>query len=190
PQGALAALDLNTYNLIFITVGLLLHWKPRNFVRSVADAVPATGGVLIQFPFYAVIFGMIVGTGISTWLAALFARVTTHGTYPLLVALYSAILGTFVPSGGSKWIIEAPYVLQAANLHQVHLGWVVQIYNAAEALPNLINPFWMLPLLGILKLKARDLVGYTVLQMFIHIPIVFCLCWLFARYMAYMPPVR
>ncbi len=190
PQGALAALDLNTYNLIFITAGLLLHWKPRNFVRSVADAVPATGGVLIQFPFYAVIFGMIVGTGISTWLADLFARVTTHGTYPLLVALYSAILGTFVPSGGSKWIIEAPYVLQAANLHQVHLGWVVQIYNAAEALPNLVNPFWMLPLLGILKLKARDLVGYTVLQMFIHIPIVFFLCWLFARYMAYIPPIR
>jgi len=190
PQGALAALDLNTYNLIFITAGLLLHWKPRNFIRSVADAVPATGGVLIQFPFYAVIFGMIVGTGISTWLADLFARVTTHGTYPLLVALYSAILGTFVPSGGSKWIIEAPYVLQAANLHQVHLGWVVQIYNAAEALPNLVNPFWMLPLLGILKLKARDLVGYTVLQMFIHIPIVFFLCWLFARYMPYLPPVR
>ncbi len=190
PQGALAALDLNTYNLMFITVGLLLHWKPRNFVRSVADAVPATGGVLIQFPFYAVIFGMIVGTGISAWLADLFARVTTHGTYPLLVALYSAILGTFVPSGGSKWIIEAPYVLQAANLHQVHLGWVVQIYNAAEALPNLVNPFWMLPLLGILKLKARYLVGYTVLQMFVHIPIVFFLCWLFARYMAYVPPIR
>jgi len=190
PQGALAALDLNTYNLMFIGIGLLLHWRPRNFIRSVSDAVPATGGVLIQFPFYAVIFGMIVGTGISTWLADLFARVTTHTTYPLLVALYSAILGTFVPSGGSKWVIEAPYVLQAANLHRVHLGWVVQIYNAAEALPNLVNPFWMLPLLGLLKLKARDLVGYTVLQMMLHIPIVFFLCWLFAHYIAYIPPVK
>ncbi len=190
PQGALAALDLNTYNLMFITAGLLLHWRPRRFIRSVTDAVPATGGVLIQFPFYAVIFGMIVGTGISTWLADLFARVTTHETYPLLVALYSAILGTFVPSGGSKWIIEAPYVLQAANLHHVHLGWVVQIYNAAEALPNLVNPFWMLPLLGILKLKARDLVGYTVLQMMLHIPIVFFLCWLFAHYIPYVPPMH
>ncbi len=190
PQGALAALDLNTYNLMFITVGLLLHWRPRRFIRSVAEAVPATGGVLIQFPFYAVIFGMIVGTGISTWLADLFARITTHSTYPLLVAVYSAILGTFVPSGGSKWIIEAPYVLQAANLHRVHLGWVVQIYNAAEALPNLVNPFWMLPLLGILRLKARDLVGYTVLQMMLHVPIVFFLCWLFARYIAYVPPLK
>jgi len=190
PQGALAALDLNTYNLMFITVGLLLHWRPKRFIRAVADCVPATGGVLIQFPFYAVIFGIIVGTGISDWLAKLFVSVSTHGTYPLLVAVYSAVLGVFVPSGGSKWVIEAPYVLQAANLHHVHLGWVVQIYNASEALPNLINPFWMLPLLGILKLKARDLVGYAVLQLIIHIPIVFFLCWLFARYMVYLPPVR
>ena len=124
------------------------------------------------------------------WLADLFARVTTHSTYPLLVALYSAVLGIFVPSGGSKWIIEAPYVLQAANLHHVHLGWVVQIYNAAEALPNLVNPFWMLPLLGILKLKARDLVGYAVLQMLLHVPIVFFLCWFFAHYIPYMPPMH
>ena len=60
PQGALAALDLNNYNLIFITVGLLLHWRPKRFMRAVAECIPATGGVIIQFPFYAVIFGMIV----------------------------------------------------------------------------------------------------------------------------------
>jgi short-chain fatty acids transporter len=188
PQGALAALDLNTYNLIFLTVGLLLHWRPKQFARSVGEAVPATAGVLIQFPFYAVIFGMIVGTGISDWLAKLFVRISTPTTYSLLVASYSAILGIFIPSGGSKWVIEAPYILQAANAQHVHLGWVVQIYNAAEALPNLINPFWMLPLLGMLRLKARDIVGYGVLQMIIHIPIVFFLCWLFARYIPYVPP--
>ncbi len=190
PQGALAALDLNTYNLIFITVGLLLHWRPKRFMRAVGECIPATGGVLIQFPFYAVIFGMIVGTGISDALARLFAAASTHGTYPLLVAIYSAVLGVFIPSGGSKWVIEAPYILQAANLHQVHLGWVVQIYNASEALPNLVNPFWMLPLLGILKLKARDLVGYGVLQLVVHIPVVFFLCWLFARYVPYLPPMK
>jgi len=67
-------------------------------------------------------------------------------------------------------VIEAPYVLQAATAQQVNLGSVVQIYNAAEALPNLLNPFWMLPLLGLLRIKARDLVGYSVLQMFIHVP--------------------
>jgi short-chain fatty acids transporter len=190
PKGALEALDLNTYNLIFITVGLLLHWRPKRFVRAVSECIPATGGVLIQFPFYAVIFGMIAGTGIADSLAKLFASISTHNTYPLLVAMYSAVLGVFIPSGGSKWVIEAPYVLQAANFHQVHLGWVVQIYNASEALPNLVNPFWMLPLLGILKLKARDIVGYGVLQLMVHIPVVFFLCWLFARYLPYLPPMR
>ena len=190
PTGALAALDLNTYNLIFITLGMILHWRPKRFLRAVSQSVPATGGVLIQFPFYAVIFGMIVGTGISKWLADLFTAVTTHGTYPLLVALYSAILGVFIPSGGSKWVIEAPYVLQAAVQHQVNLGWVVQIYNAAEALPNLLNPFWMLPLLGMLHVKARDLVGYSALQMILHIPLVFFLCWLFAQYIPFVPPMK
>jgi len=190
PQGALAALDLNTYNLMFLTAGLLLHWRPRQFLRAVGDSVPATSGVLIQFPFYAVIFGMIVGTRISEWLAHLFVTISTPSSYPLLVATYSAVLGVFIPSGGSKWVIEASYVMQAANAQHVHLGWVVQIYNAAEALPNLVNPFWMLPLLGMLRLKARDIVGYGVLQLMIHIPIVFFLCWLFARYTPYLPPMK
>ena len=190
PTGPLAALDLNNYNLIFITVGMILHWRPKRFLKAVAQSVPATGGVLIQFPFYAVIFGMIVGTGINKWLAEFFVAITTPNTYSLLVAAYSAVLGVFIPSGGSKWVIEAPYVLQAAIEHQVNLGWVVQIYNAAEALPNLLNPFWMLPLLGILHLRARDLVGYSVLQMLIHIPIVFFLCWLFAQYIPFVPPMK
>jgi short-chain fatty acids transporter len=190
PRGPFAVLDLNNYNLTFITVGMLLHWRPRRFLKAVAQSVPATGGVLIQFPFYAVIFGMIVGTGINKWLADLFYTITTPNTYSLLVAVYSAVLGVFIPSGGSKWVIEAPYVLQAAIQHQVNLGWVVQIYNAAEALPNLLNPFWMLPLLGLLHVKARDLVGYSVLQMVIHIPIVFFLCWYFGMIIPFVAPVK
>lgn len=190
PTGALAVIDLPIYNLIFITVGMLLHWRPKRFLKAVAQAVPATGGVLIQFPFYAVIFGMIAGTGINAWLTDLFYKITTQTTYPLLVAMYSSILGVFIPSGGSKWVVEAPYVLQAANMHQVNLGWVTQIYNAAEALPNLLNPFWMLPLLGLLHVKARDLVGYTVLQLFLLTPVVYFLCWLFAQLLPYVPPMK
>ena len=188
PNGALAALDLNTYNLIFLTLGLLLHWRPRSFLRAVNDAIPATGGVLLQFPFYAMIYGMISGTGLADKLSHLFATLSTHQTYPLLVAAYSAGLGIFIPSGGSKWIVEAPYVMQAAIANHVHLGWVVQIYNASEALPNLVNPFWMLPLLGILKLKARDLAGFGILQLIIQLPVVFFLCWLFGQMIPYLPP--
>jgi short-chain fatty acids transporter len=190
PQGALAALDLNTFNLIFLTAGLLFQWRPKRFLRAVMECVPGTAGVIIQFPLYAVIFGMITGTGLSDNAARLLTSISTHNTFALLVALYSSTLGVFIPSGGSKWIIEAPYVLQAAIDHHVNLGWVVQIYNASEALPNLINPFFMLPLLGILRLRARDLVGYGLLQLIVQAPIVYFLCWFFARHLPFVPPMK
>jgi len=188
-RGPLAALDLNTYNFFFLMTGLLLHWRPRSFARAVNESVSAAAGILIQFPFYGGIFGLITMTSISTHLAHFFVRVSSQGTYPLLVGLYSAVLGVFIPSGGSKWIIEAPYVLQAANDLHVNLGWTVQIYNISEALPNLINPFWMLPLLGILKSRARELVGYGILQLAVHSVLVFFLIWFFARTIPYVPPV-
>ncbi|HVR38600.1 MAG TPA: TIGR00366 family protein, partial [Thermoanaerobaculia bacterium] len=183
-----AALDLNNFNLAFLAMGLLLHWRPRSFLRAVGKSVPATAGVLIQFPFYGGIFGMISKTPIAEHLASLFVTITTKTTFPLVVALYSAILGMFVPSGGGKWVIEAPYVMAAAKTWGAHLGWTVQIYNAAEALPNLINPFWMLPLLGVLGLKARDIVGFTFLQLIIHTPLVLFLLWAFGQTLGYHPP--
>jgi len=187
-SGLSAALNLNNYNFLFLMLGLLLHWRPRSFTRAIADATPATAGVLIQFPFYAGIFGMITFSPISRMLANGFAQVSSHGNYPLLVSIYSATLGFFVPSGGGKWLIEAPYVMAAAHTLKVSPGWIVQVYNTAEALPNLINPFWMLPLLGILGLKARDLVGYGLLQLLVLAPVVLFLMWFLARTFTYPPP--
>jgi short-chain fatty acids transporter len=187
-RGPLAALDLNTYNLLFLMLGLLLHWRPRSFVRSVNNAVPSTAGVLIQFPFYGGIFGIITMSPLSRDLAHFFVSFSSTGTYPILVSIYSAILGMFVPSGGSKWIIEAPYVLQAAKDLRVNLGWVVQIYNTSEALPNLINPFWMLPLLGLLKVRARDLIGYGLVYFFVNSVLVLFFMWFFARTLSYVAP--
>ncbi len=188
-KGPLAALDLNTYNLLFLMAGLLLHWRPRSFIRAVNDAVPATAGVLIQFPFYGGIFGIITLSSISGKLAHFFVSFSSANTYPILVSIYSGVLGMFVPSGGSKWIIEAPYVLQAAKDLHVNLGWVVQIYNTSEALPNLINPFWMLPLLGLLKVKARDLIGYGLLYFAVNSVLVLFFMWFFARTLPYVPPI-
>ena len=188
-KGPMAALDLNTYNLLFLMAGLLLHWRPRAFVRAVGDAVPATAGVLIQFPFYGGIFGIITYSALASKLAHFFVSFSSTNSYPIVVSIYSALLGMFVPSGGSKWIIEAPYVLQAAKDLQVNLGWVVQIYNTSEALPNLINPFWMLPLLGLLKVKARDLIGYGMLYFMVNFVLVLFFMWLFAKTFVYVPPL-
>jgi short-chain fatty acids transporter len=191
----LAIANLNTYNLMFLMLGALLHWRPRSFLDAVAKAVPATTGILIQFPLYGGIAAMMTtaqgfgGRSVADQVAHAFISLTSADTFPIVMGVYSAVLGFFVPSGGGKWIIEAPYVMQAANDLKVHLGWAVQIYNAAEALPNLINPFWMLPLLGVLGLKPRDIVGFTFLQFLAHAPIVLFLMWLFAGTLTYMPPV-
>ncbi|WP_436839310.1 TIGR00366 family protein [Nocardia brasiliensis] len=128
------------------------------------------------------------GTSISHHLASLFTATGNATTFPLLIGAYSVVLGFLIPSGGGKWIIEAPYVMQAANDTHVNLGWTVQIYNAAEALPNLINPFWMLPLLGVLSLEARDIVGYTFIYLAPLLPIVLGLLTLLAPTLPYQPP--
>lgn len=191
----IAISNLNTYNFIFIMTGLLLHWRPKRFLVAVAKSVPATGGVLIQFPFYGAIAAMLTqaknaaGLTLSDQIAHAFVSISTQELFPLVIGVYSAVLGFFIPSGGGKWLLEAPYVMQAANDLQVHLGWAVQIYNAAEALPNLINPFWMLPLLGVLGLRARDIVGFTFLQLLVHLPLVLFMLWALAFTLQYHPPV-
>ena len=98
---------------------------------------------------------------------------------------YSAALGVFVPSGGSKWVIEAPYVMQAAHELQVHLGWVVACYDLGEALANLVQPFWMLPVLALLGLRARDVMGYTFLVFLVLLPLVLVLTTLLGATLTY-----
>ncbi len=190
----LAISKLNTYNFLLIIVGMLLHWTPRSFLNAAAKAVPTITGIIIQFPLYGSIAALMTaaavgGASLSDSLAHLFVSFTNSDTFPVVMGVYSAVLGFFIPSGGGKWLLEAPYVMQAANDLQVHLGWAVQVYNAAEALPNLINPFWMLPLLGILGIKARAIVGFTALQLVIHTPVVLFLLWAFSETLTYIPPV-
>ena len=190
--GAIAS--LNTYNYLFLTVGLLLQWRPKRFLRAVYESVPATAGILIQFPLYAGIAAVLSGaktadgTSLAQLLAHAFVSIASTNTFPVVVGAYSATLGFLVPSGGGKWLIEAPYVMQAANELQVHLGWSVQIYNAAEALPNLINPLFMLPLLAIVGLKPRDIIGYTFVQFLTNLPVVLFLLWFLAPTLAWHPP--
>ena len=187
--GASVVLDLNHYLFLFLMVGLLLHWRPRSFVQAITASVTPVGGVLIQYPIYAGIVRVMTEGGLATTLAHFFVSISTQHTYPVMIGIYSAFLGLFIPSAGGKWLIEAPYMLDAAKSLQVHLGWVVQTYNATEALANLIHPFWMLPLVGILGLKARDIVGYSMLQFVVHVPLVLFLVWALNYTLTYVPPV-
>src|SRR5262245_16667873 len=171
----LNALNLNILNLAFLLVGFLLHQTPARLMRAVQDATPAVWGVILQFPFYAGIAGIITTTHLNERVAGLFVSLSTHASFPPIVAIYSAVLGVFVPSGGSKWVIEAPYVMEAAHTLRTHLGWVVAAYDLGEALANLVQPFWMLPILGMFKLEARDVMGYTFVVFLALVPVVLLL---------------
>lgn len=187
--------SLNGYLLVFLVLGLVLHGTPRKFLQAVNKAVPATAGILVQFPLYAAMAAILTraqgagGLSISEHLAHFFTSIGAGGGFAVIIALYTALLGILVPSGGGKWLVEAPYVMQSATDVQMNLGWTVQIYNIAEALPNLVNPFFMLPLLAVLKLRARDLVGFTFLQFIFHLPVVLLLVWLLGMTFSFMPPV-
>lgn len=195
-RGFVAAIaNLNTYNFLFLMLALLLQWRPRQFLDAAYAAVPSASGIIVQFPLYAGIAAVLTGakaadgSSLAQHLAQAFASIATPDSFPVVIGSYSAVLGFLVPSGGGKWLIEAPYVMQAANELKVHLGWAVQVYNAAEALPNLINPLFMLPLLGIIGLKTRDIIGFTFIQFLVHLPVVMVLLWALGLTLDWHPPV-
>ncbi|WP_374309435.1 short-chain fatty acid transporter [Methylocella sp.] len=187
---------LNTYNFVILMLGVLLHWRPRSLLKAFSNAMPSAAGVMLQFPFYAGIAQILTkaqngaGHTLSDAIAHWFVGASGGETsFSFVVGLYSALLGFFIPSAGGKWVIEAPYVMKAANEVGAHLGWTVMVYNIAETLPNLINPFWMLPLLGVLGLKSKDLVGYTSVQFLFHFPIVLTLAAALMATFVHHPPV-
>ena len=181
----LNALSVNIINFSFLIIGILLHRTPARLMHAVAAATPAVWGVILQFPFYAGIAAIITTTHLNERLANAFVSVSTPYTFPAVVAIYSAVLGVFVPSGGSKWVIEAPYVMAAAHELKVHLGWVVASYDLGEAIANLLQPFWMLPTLGMLGLRARDVMGYTFIVALALTPVVILLVTLLGATLPY-----
>jgi short-chain fatty acids transporter len=181
----LNAINLNIVNLTFLLLGFLLHKTPARLMHAVQGATPAVWGVILQFPFYAGIAGIITSTALSQQIAHAFVGISSAKTFPAIVAIYSAVLGVFVPSGGSKWVVEAPYVMAAAHELKVHLGWVVASYDLGEALANLVQPFWMLPILGLFQLRARDVMGYTFVVFLVLVPVVLLLVTILGATLSY-----
>jgi short-chain fatty acids transporter len=186
PSGhTLEAINLNIVILGLLLLGTALHRTPARLQRAFATATPTVWGVILQFPFYGGIAALMSGAQLNDRLAGLFVGVANRATLPPLIALYSALLGVFVPSGGSKWLIEAPYVLAAAHRLHVHVGWMVAVYDLGEALANLIQPFWMLPVLGVLGLKARQIMGYTFVVFVVLLPLVLLLTYALGLTLSY-----
>lgn len=157
----LAKLDLNTLNFAFFMLGLLLHRSPNSFVGSVQRGTGTVYGVIIQFPMYAGIFGMISYSGLSEIIGHWFVSISTQHTFPWIVYIYSGILDMFVPSAGSKFVIEAPYLIPAAKELGTDIPSVINAYTYGSINFNLLQPFWALPILGTFKLRFQDILPYS-----------------------------
>ena len=160
-RGFGATWTINAYNMVFLIGALLLQGRPRNLVRAVTHGATTASGIILQFPFYAGIFGVINNTGLGAWLGELFVQIATTETYPAIVYVYSGFMNLFVPSAGSKWLIEAPYLLPAAKELGVSATTTVLAYAYGDSTTNLIQPFWAIPILTVTRMKFGDVLGYT-----------------------------
>ena len=152
---------INAYNAVFLIAALLLQQRPANLVRAFSNGARSASGIILQFPFYAGIFGVINSTELGAWLGNLFVRIATTDTYPLIVYFYSGFMNLFVPSAGSKWLIEAPYLLPAAAELGVSATTTVLAYAYGDSTTNLIQPFWAIPILTVTGLRFGYILGYT-----------------------------
>jgi len=157
----IAALDLNTLNFLLLMVGLILHGNSKSFIESVQRGTATVYGVIIQFPLYAGIFGMISFSGLAEIITRFFIDISTPATFTWIVFIYTGVVDFFVPSAGSKFVIEAPYILPAAKNLGVAYGDVLNAYTAGSLWVNMIQPFWALPILGAFRLKFKDILPYT-----------------------------
>ncbi len=154
---------INAYNSFFLLAGLLLHGRPLPFLRACRDGVDAAWGIVVQFPFYAGIFGLMQGADLGRWLGELFASVATPRSYPFVVYTYSAVMNLFIPSGGSKWLIEAPFLLPAGKALGVSPVTTMFAYAYGDSTTNLIQPFFAIPILSIARMRFGDVAGYALI---------------------------
>lgn len=156
-------LDLNMFNFIFIGLSMLLHENLARFVESVKMASKAAFGIIMQFPFYAGIFGIMAYTGLLKIIAGWFVAISTPFIYPLITMLSSGIINMFIPSSGGIWMVQGPVMILAAHKLGVSFNRTVMAFTAGEVLTNTIQPFWALPLLGATGTEMRTIMGYCLL---------------------------
>ena len=161
-------LGLNIVNFLFMTLGLTLHGNLRKYVDAISDAAGGAAGILLQFPFYAGIMGMMVatnadGASLASVISNFFVSISNQVTLPMLSFLAAGIVNFFVPSGGGQWAVQGPIMMPAGRAQGISDGLTAMAVAWGDQWTNMIQPFWALPALGIAKLSARDVMGYLVI---------------------------
>jgi len=171
-RDGLGRLGLDQVNALMLGAGLLLHGSALAYARAVERAARGCAGIMIQFPLYAGILGLLRESGLLAEFATSIAQRADESTLPLLTLLSAGLVNLFVPSGGGQWAVQGPIALAAGAESGVAPGTMTMAVAYGDQLTNMLQPFWALPLLAITGVRARDLVGYTALAM------VAALAWL------------
>lgn len=156
-------LNMNLVILIFLSLGLLLHKDPMAYLGAVQTAIGATKGIMIQFPLYAGISSMMVGSGLVGTLSNWFVSISTPASFPTLTFLSAGLVNVMIPSGGGQWAIQGPIMVKAAQAMGADLPQTIMAFAWGDGWTNQIQPFWALPLLSVVGLNARDIMGYLVI---------------------------
>ncbi|MDH5162890.1 short-chain fatty acid transporter [Heyndrickxia oleronia] len=156
-------LNLNIVNFTFLFLGILCHWTPKRFLDAVANAVKGAAGIIIQFPFYAGIMGMMTASGLAAVMSEAFVSISNDFTFYCFAFLSGGLVNFFVPSGGGQWAVQAPIMLDAAQSMGASLSKTAMAIAWGDAWTNMIQPFWALPALAIAGLKAKDIMGFCVI---------------------------
>lgn len=166
----LRALNLNVLNFAFLMVGLLLYLSPTRYQKDFYQAVRGTAGIVLLYPFYAGIIGIMTGTGLVDTVTEALLSVATSDNFPVVAWITAAVLNVFVPSAGGEWaMVGGPMMVAGAELGIPH-GQTIASYVVGDSHTNLLNPFWAIPLLAITGLRARDVFGYAITMMLLLTP--------------------
>ncbi|UQG60881.1 TIGR00366 family protein [Marinobacter sp. M3C] len=160
-------LNLNIVNFILLIVGMVAYKTPMAYVKAIDEGIRACGQVVLQFPFYAGIMGMMAASGLVSIFADWMVAMSNVYTLPLTSLLSAAVVNLAVPSAGGQWAVQGPMLVEAAQKLGSDLGVIIMSFSYGDQLTNGIQPMWMLPLLGITSLKAREILGYTAVMMLV-----------------------
>lgn len=160
-------LDINSVNLLFLSLGIILHKTPMAYARAISLAAKSTAGIIVQFPFYAGIQAMLEHSGLGGVITDFFINIADKHTFPLFAFLSSAMINFAIPSGGGHWVVQGPFIMSAAKSLGADYGHAVMAIAYGEAWMNMAQPFWALPALAIAGLGARDIMGYCLITLFL-----------------------
>jgi short-chain fatty acids transporter len=165
-------LNLDIFNFIFLTAGIILHRTPIRYVRAITTATPGASGIILQFPFYAGIMGMISFSGLAKIITTWFLGFATAASFPVITWITGGIVNIFIPSGGGEWGVIGGIIGQISKDLGVPVGKSIVAYGCGDMWTNMFQPFWAIALLGITGLRARDIMGYCIALMIVAAPFI------------------